>query len=60
MLEGTMGNNKTARDKIESSLVMGRIGEPQEIADAVIFLCSDNASYINGTSLAVDGGWLAK
>lgn len=60
MLEGTMGNSKTAKDKIESALVMGRIGEPQEIANAVIFLCSDGASYVNGTALAVDGGWLAK
>jgi 3alpha(or 20beta)-hydroxysteroid dehydrogenase len=36
-----------------------RIGEPQEIAAASLFLCSDDASYICGAELAVDGGWAA-
>jgi 3-oxoacyl-[acyl-carrier protein] reductase len=33
-----------------------RLGEPQEIADAIVFLCSARASYVTGTVLAVDGG----
>lgn len=37
----------------------GRYGTPQEIADAVAFLCSGRASYINGHTLFVDGGFLA-
>jgi NAD(P)-dependent dehydrogenase (short-subunit alcohol dehydrogenase family) len=37
----------------------GRMGQPEEIARAVVWLCSDEASYINGAILAVDGGWLA-
>ena len=36
-----------------------RIGEPEEIAAASVFLCSDDASYIAGAELAVDGGWAA-
>ncbi|MFE7357364.1 glucose 1-dehydrogenase [Streptomyces sp. NPDC057543] len=36
---------------------MGRVGEAPEIAEAVVFLLSDAASYITGAELAVDGGW---
>ena len=39
---------------------MGRMGEAQEIADAVLFLCSSKASFITGHPLAVDGGYLAR
>ena len=37
---------------------MGRIGEPEEVANAIAFLASDWASFITGTSLVVDGGLL--
>lgn len=39
---------------------MNRIGEAREVADAVVFLCSDKASFITGHPLAVDGGYLAR
>jgi NAD(P)-dependent dehydrogenase (short-subunit alcohol dehydrogenase family) len=38
----------------------GRLGNPQEVAEAVVWLCSDAASYVNGTCLTVDGGWTAQ
>ena len=38
---------------------MGRVGEPEEVAEAVIWLCSDAASYITGHPLSVDGGLAA-
>ena len=39
--------------------LLGRVGEPREVADAVMFLCSNHASFITGTDLAVDGGYSA-
>ncbi len=39
---------------------MGRFGRPEEVADAVVFLCSDKASYITGHALPVDAGLLAR
>ncbi len=44
--------------KIEKLIPMGRLGRPYEIASAVVFLCSEAASYITGISLQVDGGYV--
>jgi len=37
----------------------GRFGQPSEITGAVVFLCSDAASYVTGTQIVIDGGWTA-
>jgi NAD(P)-dependent dehydrogenase (short-subunit alcohol dehydrogenase family) len=39
---------------------IGRIGLPDEVASAVVWLCSDAASFITGQAIAVDGGWVAQ
>lgn len=43
---------------IGEEIPLGRIGQPEEFAAAVTFLCSQKASYITGVSLPVDGGWI--
>lgn len=35
----------------------GRVGKPEDIANCILFVCSEKASYINGASILVDGGW---
>ncbi|MGE3608281.1 MAG: SDR family oxidoreductase [Bacteriovoracaceae bacterium] len=39
---------------------VGRVGKPEEIADSVLWLCSDKASYVTGQAIAVDGGWTSR
>ena len=44
---------------VTEKIPMGRIGEVDEVAAGVLFLASDEASYITGTELVIDGGYLA-
>lgn len=48
-----------AEDQILQHQPIGRLGRAEEVADAVVWLCSDQASMVLGTALAVDGGYLA-
>ena len=45
---------------MEKSIPMGRVGRPDEIAQAVLWLCSDAASYVTGQSISVDGGFVMR
>ena len=50
----------TLRDQITSMIPAGRAGVSEEIAAAVLYLCSDDAKFTVGTSLVIDGGWVAQ
>jgi 3-oxoacyl-[acyl-carrier protein] reductase len=52
----TAGLPEKARAELLGAIPLGRAGRPEEIADAVTWLCSDGAGYITGTVLGVDGG----
>ena len=56
MLEGFMGGDEQVERMMTRAVPLGRLGRPEEIAEAVVWLCSDAASFVVGHSLAVDGG----
>jgi 3-oxoacyl-[acyl-carrier protein] reductase len=51
--------NQAQRDALIGSIPMGRVGKPSDVANAICFLASDLANYINGQVLGVDGGMIA-
>jgi NAD(P)-dependent dehydrogenase (short-subunit alcohol dehydrogenase family) len=63
MVEGLfkqIGDKEQAEQLFKSFHPIGRLGKPEEIAHAVLFLCDDNVSFMTGAMLSVDGGWIAR
>lgn len=56
MYERRVGNDPETTARIISEIPLQRLGQPQDIAEAVIWLCSEGASFVTGHSLVVDGG----
>ncbi len=60
IMDEVSGGDRKKTDSVAAPFHMkGRVGDPKEIAEAVLFLCSDHASFITGTDLPVDGGYTA-
>lgn len=60
MLDRTVQTNTELIEYFKTTLPMGRIGTPQEVVNAVLWLCSDAASFVTGHSLTVDGGYIVQ
>ena len=60
MFDRFAGKHSEVLDSLSSLIPVGRIGASEEIAAAVLYLCSDNAKFTVGTSLVVDGGFVAQ
>ena len=59
-LTKSLTKDPKTRESLENRHPIGRLGKPEEIASAALYLSSDEASYITGVSLAIDGGYTAQ
>lgn len=57
MSRDNIENSAYFRDLMIASTPLGRVGAPEDIANGIAFLCSDEAGFINGHTLTIDGGW---
>lgn len=60
IMDQLTGGNRAKTDAVAAPFhLLGRVANPEEVASAVLFLCSDEASFITGTDICVDGGYTA-
>jgi NAD(P)-dependent dehydrogenase (short-subunit alcohol dehydrogenase family) len=60
MAERAFFRDATLGDRVIARHPMARVGTPEEVAEAVLWLCSDSASFVTGAALPIDGGYLAQ
>ena len=60
MVQGIFAENEGYEERAASRHPVGRLGEPEEIAQAVVWLSSDAASFVTGHNMPVDGGYMAQ
>jgi NAD(P)-dependent dehydrogenase (short-subunit alcohol dehydrogenase family) len=60
MVDRVFGEHPDMKQQLVTSEPIGRLGRPEEIAAAVVWLCSEKASFVTGQAIAIDGGWTAQ
>jgi NAD(P)-dependent dehydrogenase (short-subunit alcohol dehydrogenase family) len=60
MVARVTGRQPQLAEALVAAEPVGRVGQPEEIAEAVVWLCSDAASFVTGHAMAVDGGYVAQ
>jgi NAD(P)-dependent dehydrogenase (short-subunit alcohol dehydrogenase family) len=60
MTERAIARDPKRAARIDQAHPIGRLGEAEDIARSVVFLCSDDAAFVLGQALAVDGGFTAR
>ncbi len=60
MIDRVTENDPAALEQFKALEPIGRLGKPEEIAESVVWLCSDKASFVTGVSFPVDGGFIAQ
>ncbi len=60
MVESVVAETPELKEELERLHPIGRIAEPEEIAEAALWLCTPRASFVSGTALVVDGGYVAQ
>ena len=60
MLERLMATTPGFKEQIVAGVPEHRIGKPADVANTILYLCADEAAYITGQCLAIDGGWVAQ
>lgn len=58
-VEGMIAHDQQAEGRMLVHQPIGKLGQVEEVTQAVVWLCSEKASFVIGTALAVDGGYLA-
>ena len=60
MIDRIVGGDADAEAQFTALEPVGRMGSPAEVAQAVVWLCSDTASFVTGVAMPVDGGFVAQ
>jgi NAD(P)-dependent dehydrogenase (short-subunit alcohol dehydrogenase family) len=60
LLQEVIEETDSDKDDFRELTPMGRLGDPEEIAAAAVYLSSDDANFVTGQTIYVDGGWISQ